>query len=166
MVAVGDLLLECAASGGQLGIDIAGCIETEVPHLDKGSWQDVKEKSLNEFDGRKLAGLVVAGSEYDMLVVDVENSVIGDGDPVGVQAEVAKEGVGSFERSFGEDDPILAIEVVFQAGKGRKRKQLDNSRWRTRRDGKLALIEESGEAVPSRHRSYILMVEALAPRSW
>jgi hypothetical protein len=93
VVALGSLPLDSGAGGGELGIDATCGVEAEVPDLDEAAGKDVEEKSAHEFHGRKLAGLLVAGSKDDVLVVDAKDAMIGDGDPVGIEAEVAKERV-------------------------------------------------------------------------
>lgn len=41
MVAVCGVLLDCGASEGELGIDVASGVEAEVSHFDEASGQDV-----------------------------------------------------------------------------------------------------------------------------
>jgi hypothetical protein len=142
-VAVGCLAFDGGASGGELRIDVGSGIETEVPDLDETAGHDVQEESADELDRGKLTGLVVAGAEDDVVVVDAEDAVIGDGDAVGVEAEVAKEGIWLLEGSLGEDDPVFAIELVLQPGEGRRREQLGQARRCARGDRELALTEEA-----------------------
>ena len=97
MVAIGGLLFNGGASGNELGIDVAGGVEAEVSDLDEATWQDVEEESANEFEGCEPAGLAVAGEEDDVVVVDVTEAMVGDGDPVSVLAEIAKERIGLVE---------------------------------------------------------------------
>jgi len=44
--------------------------------------------------------------------VDVEDTVIADGDPVSISAEVLKDALGAIEGGFAIDDPLLTIELV------------------------------------------------------
>jgi hypothetical protein len=113
------LPFESGACDSQLGADVAGGIETEVSDLDEAGWQDVQEKSAHEFQRGEVADFLFAGSEDDMVVVDVEDAMVGDGDPVGIQAEVTKERLGLLEGGLGVDDPRLAVQRVFQLGEGR-----------------------------------------------
>lgn len=141
------LPFESGACDRKLGVDVAGGIETEVSGLDEAGWQDVQEKSAHEFQRGKLADLLVAGSEDDTVVVDVEDTMVGDGDPVGIQAEVTKERVGLLEGGLGEDNPRLAVQRVFQLGEGRGLEQTGHALGNAGRDGELAFVEESRKTV-------------------
>jgi hypothetical protein len=44
--------------------------------------------------------------------VDVEDTVIADGDPVGIPAEVLKDPFDAIEGGLAIDDPLLMIELV------------------------------------------------------
>ena len=43
--------------------------------------------------------------------MDVEDTVIADGDPVGISAQVLKSTLGAIEGRFAIDDPLLGVEV-------------------------------------------------------
>jgi len=45
-----------------------------------------------------------------MAVMDVEDAVIADGDPVGISAEVPKDTLDAIERGLAIDDPLFTIE--------------------------------------------------------
>ena len=46
-----------------------------------------------------------------MAVLDIEDAVIADGDPVGVSAEVLKNTLGAIEGRLTIDDPLLVIKM-------------------------------------------------------
>ncbi len=58
-----------------------------------------------------VASAIVFPLEPDLIVFDVEQAVIGDGDAVGIAAHVIEHLPGSCERSVGIDNPI----AIFQA---------------------------------------------------
>jgi hypothetical protein len=47
--------------------------------------------------------------------VDVEDTVIADGDPVGIPAEVLKDPFGAIEGRLAIDDPLLMIELTSES---------------------------------------------------
>jgi hypothetical protein len=47
--------------------------------------------------------------------VDVEDTVIADGDPVGIPAEVLKDALGVIEGGLAIDDPLLMIELASES---------------------------------------------------
>jgi hypothetical protein len=47
-----------------------------------------------------------------MAVTDVEETVIADGDPVGISAEVLKDPLDAIEGGLAIDDPFLMIELA------------------------------------------------------
>jgi hypothetical protein len=50
--------------------------------------------------------------EGDLAVTDVEDTVIGDGDPVGISAEVLKDSLDAIEGGLAIDNPLLMIELA------------------------------------------------------
>ncbi len=63
-----------------------------------------------------IAGGAVAEGKGDLTVLDVENAVVGDGDAVGIAAEVVENFIRSSERGLGINDPALLAEPGEQAG--------------------------------------------------
>jgi hypothetical protein len=53
---------------------------------------------------------VVLDPEGDAALVERDQSVVRDRDPVGVAAEIGEHGLGSRERRLGVDEPVLAPE--------------------------------------------------------
>ena len=112
LVRVAVRLLDSGTGDGEPEVDIARCVQAEVPDLHEAARQDVLEKPAHEFERRKPTDAPVTGAEDDLAVIDVEQAVVGDGDPVGVEAKVAKERVGFSEGCLRVDHPVLLVEVV------------------------------------------------------
>ena len=54
--------------------------------------------------------MAAAGAEDDLVVIDGKEAVVGDGDAMGVTAEITQHLLGSAHGLFGVYDPLLAIE--------------------------------------------------------
>ena len=61
---------------------------------------------------------VIAPAEADLAVLDSEEAVVGDGDAVGVSAEVVEDVLGTGEGPLGVDDPLGLSERLEVAGEG------------------------------------------------
>src|SRR5687767_15291095 len=59
-----------------------------------------------------VALLAVSIAEVDSPVAEFDKTVIGDGHPVRVSAQVVKGLLRSFKRCLGIDDPIVDVELV------------------------------------------------------
>ena len=72
----------------------------------------VQQEPADEFLGGQghrfdlVASAIVFPLEPDLIVFDVEQAVIGDGDAMGIAAQVIEYLFGSSERSFGIDHPL------------------------------------------------------------
>jgi hypothetical protein len=80
----------------------------------------VEQKTTDEFNGVEgqrflAAGLgVIADHESDAAVMKGSESSVGDGDSVGISAEISKHRLGSAEGGFCVDHPILVVEGVHE----------------------------------------------------
>jgi hypothetical protein len=78
----------------------------------------MKEEPSNElirFEGHDLLAVlvrIIPPWEGDLAVLDVEDTVIADGDPVSISAEVLKDALDAIEGGLAIDDPLLTIELV------------------------------------------------------
>ena len=54
---------------------------------------------------------IISPEEGNIAVLDGEDAVIADGDPVSISAEVLKDPLGAIEGRFAIDDPLLMIEM-------------------------------------------------------
>ena len=69
---------------------------------------------------RHLRVLVAVGivlpAEGDAFSIESQQAMIGDGDAVGVAAEIAQHLAGSAESRLGVDDPVLAMQTAEELG--------------------------------------------------
>jgi hypothetical protein len=76
----------------------------------------MEQKAPDEFLGGQdhcfnlIASAIVFPLELNVIVFDVEQPVIGDGNAVGITAHVIEHLLGSGERSFGVDDPVALFQ--------------------------------------------------------
>jgi len=99
-----------------------------APDFDEAQRQDVQTKPAEELLQRKghRSDLTVVGivfiAEGDGVVLPIQNlqSVIGDGDPVSVAAQIGQDRWRTGKGPFGVNDPFLAIETTEPAGKGNR----------------------------------------------
>lgn len=104
--------------GGEAAGDVGGREEAVVTDLSEALGQDVEEEAADELVGGQGAGPCAVGFEDDALVGDVDEAAAGEGDAVGVAAEVSDDLDGPAEGPFGEDDPGGLGESAEQASKG------------------------------------------------
>jgi hypothetical protein len=138
-----------STGNGEFGIDVACGIQAEVSDFHEGARQDVKQESAHEFQGREPTDLFAARAEDDFTVIDVEQALVRDGNPVGVKTKVAKEGVGFSKWRLGVDHPVLLVQSSFfrssKCGSGLTSSAavLSGARiWR-----QLPFLKQAGEAV-------------------
>jgi hypothetical protein len=87
--------------------------EAEVADTHEAAWQKVEQEAAQElFDWQGHEPLLVAVSgvspaEGDVALGEGDKSVVGDGDAVGVGAEIAQSVFRSAEGRFGVDDPVV-----------------------------------------------------------
>ena len=116
--------IEQAAAEGELLLAVAAGEEAEVADAVEVLGQDMEQEASDELFGREGQGLevavmaVVAPAESDLTVLDGEEAVVGDGDAVGVAAEVVEDLVGAGEGGLGVDDPLGLAEGLEVAGEG------------------------------------------------
>jgi hypothetical protein len=97
-----------------------GSEEAEVPDTDESARQNVQQKAAQEFIGRQRqeAAFVfvsgVAPAERDLILHEGNEPVIGNGNAMGVGAEVAKNLIGAAERRFAVGYPVPCIELADQ----------------------------------------------------
>ena len=80
--------------------------------------QDVHQEASDEFVGLQAyglvgnAGLVVLVGEGHFAVFDLHESMVGNGDAVGVAREVIDDGAGSGEGRLSIDDPLGLTALI------------------------------------------------------
>ena len=88
------------------------------PH--EAAWQHMLEEATDElcrFQGHGSPGStlgVVLVAEADLIVVDGEQAIVGDGDAVGMAGQVLEDLLRSRKGLLGVDHPIVAVEPVDQ----------------------------------------------------
>lgn len=96
---------------------VSVCQQAEVtyPHITFG--QNVKQEPSDKFICFERHGLlavsvcIVPPEEGNIAVLDGEDAVIADGDPVGISAEVLKNAFGTIKGRFAVDNPLLLIKL-------------------------------------------------------
>ena len=79
--------------------------------------QYMKEEPSYELIGLESHGLlfiiisIVPPTEGDIAVLDLEDTVITDSDPVGISAQILKDTLSAIERRLAIDDPLFMIEL-------------------------------------------------------
>jgi hypothetical protein len=101
-----------AGSSQQAGAPRVG-EESKLPDANETSRQNVKRKPAKELARRQrhlalfVAVSIVSPAKGNVLTVECPQSVIADGNPVGVATEILKYLAGSAERGLGVDHPLL-----------------------------------------------------------
>ena len=109
----GEVAQEFKTDGQQTGASSVG-EEAEVTDAHEATWQHMQKEAAQELvDGQRhrllpVAMCGIAPSEGDVAMVERDESVVGDGDAVGVSAEIAQGMLGSSEGALGVDDPVVA----------------------------------------------------------
>jgi len=91
-----------------------------VTNADEAFRKHVEEEAAQELSCRELHGALLAAmgvvlpSEGDMLLIEVEQPVVGDGDEMGVAAQITQHLFGTAHGLPGIDDPASAIKRTDQ----------------------------------------------------
>jgi hypothetical protein len=101
---------------GELGVHVARGEQSEVSDLGEALGQDVHQKTPDEFKGRQCFGVAVLCVEGDSLVVEGDEALVGNADPMGVTAEVFEDGAGAGKGLLAVDDPVGVVELAYQGG--------------------------------------------------
>lgn len=92
--------------------------EPIVPDFHKAGWKYVHKEAPDELisgDGHGLPTVVipvVAPFESDLSVLDVKDSIVRDGDAVGVSPEILNDAKGGVKRWLAVDDPFLMVAII------------------------------------------------------
>jgi len=123
---------EQLAAQGELFLAMTVGQEPAVADALETIWQHVQQEAAEELVGgnRHLAGAVLVAIVFplkgDLIVMESEQALIGDGDPVSVAAKVGQRLLGAAERGLGIDDPLgLAqrSQVLSEGGSVGERQQ-------------------------------------------
>ena len=84
----------------------------------------MKQEATQELLGRQghhsflIAMGVVLPAESDLVVLEGDEAMVGDGHAMGVAAEIAEHVVGTAKRRFGIDDPVLTEQGAQKSAEG------------------------------------------------
>ena len=98
--------------------------EAEVADAHEAAREQVQEEAAQELmdeQSHQPLLVVVSGvspAEGDVAVGESNQPVVGDGDAVGVGAEIAQHMFRPAERRFGVDDPVVAEQEPEPGGEG------------------------------------------------
>src|SRR5882724_10750915 len=92
--------------------------EAEVADLDEARGEDVEEEAADEFVRGETDRAPELRGEAHAGGVGGEEAVVREADAVGIAAEVAKDLRGAGERALRVDDPVVAVELLFEADEG------------------------------------------------
>ena len=134
-------------ASGEFGMDVARGVQAEVPDLHEAARQDVQKKTAHEFQDREPTDFLVARAEDDLVVIDVQQPLVRDGDPVGVQAKVLKESIGFSEGCLGIDHPVLLVQSILEASEGGGLDEIGDDLRSARTGLELALVEQASQTV-------------------
>jgi hypothetical protein len=109
---------EQSVGAGKLGVDVAGGEEAVMANLDEAFGQDVQDEATEKLLGRQSDFGVAASAERDAAVIERDEAMVADADPVGILAEVAEDLLLVAEGRFAIDDPSASSEPFAQAVKG------------------------------------------------
>ena len=115
---------QLSAEGQQGGATAVG-EETEVADADKAAGQQVEKEAAQELIGgqrHESFSVAVSGvppAEGDVAIFEGDEPVVGDGDAMGVSAEIAQGVLRSAEGALGVDDPVVTEEGSQPRTKGR-----------------------------------------------
>src|SRR5215472_5306885 len=89
--------------------------EAEVPDADKALRQYVQQESANKLlcgNGHRalhVAVSIISPAERDVVAIECEQSMVGDGDAMGITAEVTQNLFRAAKRWFDVDDPLMSV---------------------------------------------------------
>jgi len=91
--------------------------KTKIPDSHESLRQHVQEEAAQELSSQHhhralLAAVsIVLPSEGDAFAIECEESMIGNGDPVRISAEITQDLLRATEGRFGIDHPVLAVQL-------------------------------------------------------
>src|SRR3954451_15338973 len=85
----------------------------------------MQQETPDEFVGGQghhldlIAIAIVLPLEADLMVLDIQQAVVGNGDAVSVASYVIEDLLGSGDRRLGVHDPLTAVQSVQEVNQGR-----------------------------------------------
>jgi hypothetical protein len=112
---MGKTLAEC-----QPLFFIAGSKQYEMPDSAEAERKNMQQKATDEFICGKrhhfifVVVAVIPEAEHHTAVIGIENTIVGDSDPMGIPTEVIDDLLYSPERRFAIDDPIRFVQFGYE----------------------------------------------------
>ena len=103
--------------------------EAEVADAHEAAWQQVEQEAAQELVDRQSQQALLVGmrgvspAEGDVALFEGDQSAVGDGDAVGVAAEIAQRVLRSAEGRLGIDDPVVTEQGSEPRGEGPRFRQ-------------------------------------------
>jgi len=72
---------------------------------------------------------IVPPAEGDIAVLDFEDTIVADSDPVGISAQILKDTLSAVERRLTIDNPFFMVELASEHIKGSRLFQMTNTAW-------------------------------------
>ncbi len=72
---------------------------------------------------------VVPPAEGDITILDLEDTIIADSDPVGISAEIFEDALGTIEGRLAVDNPFFMIELPSEDLKGSGILEMMDAAW-------------------------------------
>lgn len=72
---------------------------------------------------------VVPPAEGDITILDFEDTIIADSDPVGISAEIFEDTLGTIEGRLAIDNPFFMVELSSEHLKGSGVLQMTDAAW-------------------------------------
>ena len=89
-----------------------------ISDFDKLLRQDMEQEPADKLKGLQCHKLllvpisIISPDKEDLPVLHLEDTMIADGDPVGVSSQIIKECLSVFKGRLGVDDPFPVVEVT------------------------------------------------------
>ena len=112
----------------------------------------MKEESSDELGGLQSHDLlfitvsIITPSERNLAILNLQDAVIADGDPVGISAQILKDSLGTAERRLAIDNPLLIVERTSESLEG---------------TGFLEMTDTAGEDKSTRLKAGLQIVQKL-----
>ena len=106
--------LEQGSGLGKAGANVAGCVQAVVSELDEAGGQDVLHEPIDEVVAVEGTCVAVLGEEGDGVRIDAHQTLVADGDAVGVAAKVFEKIPRTGLGSLGVGDPRGRLQCVEQ----------------------------------------------------
>jgi hypothetical protein len=141
--------LKETASLLEFGLDVSGCHEAEVPDPDEAFGEHMEEEATDKLERWQVdesvrSGLLISpGPEGHRLSIKGQESLVGDGHPVGVMAQVAEDVPGATEGGLGIDDPFHSSEFPHEPFEDRHVSPMPDLAG----EGELTLLERLAQAI-------------------